>query len=141
MPFLLPAWWRTRVSAVESVFSELLLHFAETFACQNNEQKKLEIKGNLKAITLFQVSSLVTCPFVGNTADAVCGTSGESVFHASALFKLIVSQAGFFASLKKKKMRTLNVIPPLWGHVIAIITNSVKIDRKQERISIPIHVL
>ena len=44
----------------------------------------------------------VTCPFACHTADPVRGTSGESVFHTSALFKLIVRQAGIFASLMTK---------------------------------------
>lgn len=38
--FRLPAWWRARVSAIQLVFFEFFLDFAETFACQNNNQSK-----------------------------------------------------------------------------------------------------
>ena len=40
--FSLPAWWWTGVSAIQFVSSEFPLDFAETFACQNNQQGEIK---------------------------------------------------------------------------------------------------
>ena len=59
--FRLPAWWWTRVSAIQLVSSEFLRDFAETFGCQNNEQRELkEFTLHLQAITMI---SFEKCKF------------------------------------------------------------------------------
>ena len=40
--FSLPAWWWTGVSAIQFVSSEFLLDFAQTCACQNNQQGEIK---------------------------------------------------------------------------------------------------